>query len=204
MLHGISGATVTMGNGTIHCLTQEDGSFKIETPVNDSIFISYLGYERYSIAPGKNNYLGLIYLKHNAIDLKEIRVESPYLQYQKDSLENRIIYGKEIRDAQRKTKHYIKDFKYTADGFFSEIVVGLSGKKKRQKRFFEQLKRDEKSRFIALFYNTLIVKDLTKLDDSTAEQFIVNNPMPYDFARTASTLEINMWIREKFRNFQSR
>lgn len=203
LLLPISGANVRSSSGK-NFQTKEDGSFKIDASPSDTLYISYFGYEQNRLVVGKDNYLGLIYLNQKTLSLKEIKVESPLLKYRKDSLENRIIYGREIRDAQRKTKYFFKDGMITGEGFLSEIIVGLSGKKKRQKRFFEQLQQDEKSKFIALCYNTAIVKDITRLDDSTADLFILHNPMPYDFARSATPLEIHMWIREQSRNFLCR
>jgi hypothetical protein len=37
------------------------------------------------------------------------------------------------------------------------------------------------------------------IDDSAALAFVDSHPVPYDFVRTASDLELKMWIREEYR-----
>lgn len=133
-----------------------------------------------------------------ATELKTVFVASPILKYKNDSIENRILYRKTYADAAVKTKGHVIQSGIAFDVPLALLADAISGKRKRDKKFLKTIKEDEQAQYVAIFYNKeRIVKNL-KISDSTANVFLLQNPMPYDFVRNAKSIEIDMWIREHF------
>lgn len=49
-----------------------------------------------------------------------------------------------------------------------------------------------------------VVHSLTGLSGEDAGRFMNANPMPYEFARAATELELRAWIRDKFRQYSDK
>lgn len=43
--------------------------------------------------------------------------------------------------------------------------------------------------------------ELTGLNEESTNTFLYQNPMPHDYARQATNLEIKMWIKFSFKNW---
>jgi hypothetical protein len=129
--------------------------------------------------------------------LQEVEVKSPYAKYYEDSAARALLYRKTIKDAKHKPQMNMNNG-IAFDGVISELAYAASGKKKKNKAFVKQLEEDNKQRYIALRYNKETVEKLTGLKNNAAILFIQYNPMQYDFARAATDLEIQMWVRHHF------
>jgi predicted PP-loop superfamily ATPase len=84
-------------------------------------------------------------------------------------------------------------------GLISDLALGISGKKKYYKRFAAEMTMLEEMQYSSIRYTTSLVVAQTGLTDSAAAAFIVRNPIPLDFVRVASELELKMWVREQYR-----
>jgi hypothetical protein len=59
----------------------------------------------------------------------------------------------------------------------------------------------EQDQFVDSRYTPDLVNTLTNLDGDTLAYFMHQYPMPHDYARTATALELKMWIRYNFKVF---
>lgn len=187
-----------------HSFSDKQGKFTIDATVLDTILFSGTGFHLFKITihPYLPLNLDTIFLKRNTHNLKEVSILSGYPKLKSDSIEIYKLYHKRIADAQRKSKtFFIPPFFIYSDGGISELASRISGQKKRDKKFLAMIKNDYEERYIALYYNTAKVKELLKMDDSTAMMFIAKHPMPFDYAKETSALEKDIWIREQYKQF---
>ena len=84
-------------------------------------------------------------------------------------------------------------------GLISELALAISGKKKYYKRFAAEMTMLEELRYSTIRYTPGLVTAQTGLDDSAANAFIIKHPIPAEFVRAASELELKMWVREQYR-----
>jgi len=82
---------------------------------------------------------------------------------------------------------------------FSAIAEKFSKKSKRAFQFQKDFYRLESEKFIDTRYTPDLVNELTGATGDSIGHFMYAYPMPYDFARTASDLEIKMWIRTSYK-----
>jgi hypothetical protein len=83
------------------------------------------------------------------------------------------------------------------------IAEKLSRQSKQVFRFQKSFNYWEEVKFIESRYSPDLVRSLTGVSGDTLARFMNSNPMPGDYARAASDLEIKIWIREQFKNWQS-
>ena len=114
-----------------------------------------------------------------------------YTPYQLDSLERRATHKRSL--ARQKSSPFSP---------FSFVAERLSKKSKRIFKFQESFAYWEDQRFIDTRYTPDLVYEMTGLDDDSLAHFMNATPMPYDFARTASDLELKMWIRSRFKQWR--
>ena len=69
-----------------------------------------------------------------------------------------------------------------------------------QKTFAEE----EVNKFIDTRYTTSLVAKLTGLTGDSVAHFMYDYPMPYDYARNATDLELKMWIRSSYKEWIKR
>ncbi|MDI9338847.1 MAG: hypothetical protein QM539_10560 [Alphaproteobacteria bacterium] len=136
-----------------------------------------------------------------AIELNQVNSYSNLFRYKKDSIWNRGFYHKIIEDSKRKPEIIVLPIGICISGGFTYLANKISGKTRKYKKFLKQIETDEKESFIQIFYNSNRVKEVVCTSDSIATAFIQAKPIPYDFLRVASPLEINMWIRENYKIF---
>jgi hypothetical protein len=67
------------------------------------------------------------------------------------------------------------------------------------KAFQERFKAGENQLFTDTRYNAAAVTALTGLEGASLSAFMNACPIPYDFVRTATDLEVKMWIRYNYR-----
>lgn len=133
--------------------------------------------------------------------LKEVEVLSDMGRYKRDSAFMDTVYRKAFKDANSKIK-----FKMTNGLVFenlpSEVAKKLTGRKKREKKFLHTYQAMQSEKLVAIRYNSSSVGSVTGLKGDDAARFINANPMSEGFARTASELELKMWIRDHYKRWR--
>lgn len=142
-------------------------------------------------------------LSKRMIELKEVEVLSDMARFKRDSALKRTIYRKALKDAATRVEPQLLanpgQVGITLGGGVSAFAMWVSGKKKKLKKFSAMLEADERQRFTGIRYNAGVVSRVMGIDDSAALAFVDSHPMPYDFVRVASDLEIKMWIRNEYK-----
>jgi len=182
----------------------ENGFYQILADKNDTLQFLLNGYSPLllTVSIANKQKLETVFLKELHQTLKEIVIQSDHRI--KDSIDQRIIYKKYINDANfRPSINSINSsgmgFGLSFNGLVSYAVSVVSGRQSRLEKFKRNLENEEKSKYINTKYNVLLVQDVLKLDAEAAQQFILKNPMPIEFAAQATALEMKIWIREAYK-----
>ncbi len=179
--------------------TDENGRYAIAAAKDDAISFSYVGFtpvQRLAV-PGMNLDIALLPL---SIDLKDFTLHKEYTPYQKDSIELATLYSKELNTQRIKPKVGLNNG-LQVDGLIGSAVQKMSKSYKRNKRFKETFLKDEQQKYIDTKYTPALVTVITSLTGDTLITFMNSYPMEYDFARTATELELKMWIRDNYKNY---
>jgi hypothetical protein len=121
-------------------------------------------------------------------------------QFQKDSAELATTYKKELD--KRPIKPKVKmDGGLSVSGLIGAPVQRMSRSYKQNKKFREAFQKDMEQRFIDTRYKPELVTSLTGMKGDSLVQFMNTHPMDYTFARTASDLEVKIWIRESYKAY---
>lgn len=124
-------------------------------------------------------------------ELDEYVFKSRFTPYQLDSMERQQTYSRVL--AREKGGSVLSPVSFLAEK--------LSGRSKQIFRFQKSFQYWETEKFIETRYTAELTETLTGLKGDTLRHFMNLNPLPYDFARSASDLELKMWIREKYRQW---
>ena len=178
--------------------TTSSGVFNINAILGDTLLLSHPAYTFSAREVSMIMTREIFYIEKKRYEMEEVEVLSDMAKYKKDSADKYIFYRKTLKDA-----HHTPGMGFNnglaVDGLFSALALKVSGKGKKAKKFSEMLERDEMVKFANVRYNPKLVMSLTGLTEEDAINFIMNNPMPYDYVRAASELEIQMWIRDTYR-----
>ncbi len=190
-------------------VTDDQGAFRIYALPGDTLQISLVGYlERSLVLHGmEGSAFRRVALSRDLVRIDTVVVTPGLTPYQRDSLERRNAYGKEMDKKPAKFKmnrpHRLYGGygagKMTFNGPLSSFTQKHSKKYKRLKTFQDHFKADENQHYIDSRYNAELVTELTGFTGDTLSAFMEAHPIPYDFARTATDLEIRMWIRYNYR-----
>lgn len=173
--------------------TDMEGAFSIAAAPAHELAISILGYHTQKIKAAQAEERETIQLRRKAVGLNEITVRPNWTPYQADSF--------------ARARTYKRTLEYKPSGSVMSPVSALaevfSKKKKRRQRFQKDFYAMEKERFADTRYYPALVSELTDLQGDSLAQFMNRYPMPYDYARAASDLEIKMWIRNNFKEWEA-
>ncbi len=137
------------------------------------------------------------------IELAGVEILSPLAKYQRDSAFNRQFFRKELSYAHARPELSVGASGagpgVGASGLISQLALMASGKRKSARRLEEEMLYLEGLQYSAIRYTPWLVSSQTGLDDSSAASFIIRNPIPNDFLRMASELELKMHIRELYK-----
>jgi hypothetical protein len=137
------------------------------------------------------------------VQLKGVEVLSPMARYKRDSAFNRQFFRKDLSYVPSQIKMGSVSagtgFGVSVGGVLSELALLATGKKKDVRRLQEEMLYLENLQFTSIRYNPALVSAQTGLNDSAATAFVVRNPIPSDYLRVASELELKMRIRETYR-----
>jgi hypothetical protein len=131
--------------------------------------------------------------------LKEVEV-STYGRFQQDSAHIESTY-REIIDA-RPTPMVRSIFPPAIS--VTAVAEKFSRKYKRKWAFQKRVVNYQQEQFIATRYYPALVRQLTLLEEEELVLFMNKYPMAYDFARTASPIEIKFWIKANFKDYKAK
>lgn len=172
------------------------GHFQIKAQPGDSIlFYSQGYYPTQMMVPGNRANNGDVFrtisMKRKAIMLQEVSIRPGWTPYQLDSIERRQTYRGALD--QKKTTSVFSPASLLADN--------ISRKAKQRWRFQKNYAQWEQQKFMDTRYTPGEVYKLTGLQDDSLAAFMNAYPMSYDYARTASDLEVKMWIKYNYRQW---
>lgn len=200
---GISDVLVANKRSGESTYSDSSGIYHINALAGDVLIFYRLGYstkkENIHIVNGS---AAPVTLSASELKLDEVHVQGH--TYKMDSVERSIIYGRGLRDARKVI--YVRP---GIGGFIfynlpSQLAKRVTGRLKREKHFLKLFEEGEKERFIATRYNIPVVNEVTGLAGDTAGIFLNTYPIDYEFARTASDLELRMWVRDNFKQYRNK
>jgi hypothetical protein len=133
-------------------------------------------------------------MKSTPIMLKGVLIKRGPTQYQQDSARRANIYQDVLEYEQQKS----------VMSPVTSVYQKFSKKHKNTRKFKNQIVNMELQNFIDSRYTKELVVTLTKMPEEEAQTFINAYPMEYQFARTASELEIKMWIKYNYQEYIKR
>ncbi|MCB9047738.1 MAG: carboxypeptidase-like regulatory domain-containing protein [Chitinophagales bacterium] len=170
-----------------------EGYFTIQAVAGDKVAFSYIGYKaaQYQMPISVGVYTADINLEAISYRLQEVILMPDYTQYQIDSIENVKTYRPFL--SRSKSSVLGSPFSFVAEKF-----------NKRSKQIFKFQKKFnqwEDARFIDTRYTPELVAEMTGMQGDSLGHFMNAYPMPYDYARAATDLEMKMWIRYHYREW---
>ena len=179
--------------------TDSSGRYKIRAFEGDLLFYYRIGfYSTRQPVRVKDGEIVTVVLEGSDVLLDEVNVEAR--TYKMDSLERAIIYHKPINAANEKVQTQI-GFGISFSGLIGKMASKLTGREKRVQNFKRRFNQGEQDKFIATKYTLPLVTKTTGLTGDDALIFMDHFPMPYEFARTASDLELQMWVRNNYNQY---
>jgi len=174
--------------------SDKDGNFSIAAGPEDEVAFNLLGYQSQKLKGTQLASQEKVQLRRTTIGLSEVTVRPDWTPYQADSF--------------ARTRTYKRVLEYRPNGSLmspaSALAEVFSRKKKQRLRFQKDFYRMEKERYTDTRYTPELVAELTRLEGDTLAHFMNLYPMPYDYARVASDLEIKMWIRGNFKDWMAK
>lgn len=189
----IQGATITNTATQMFVFTDERGQFNIEGNANDKVTFYCPGYraETHVIIPGLDGIRLNFQMRLSSRELQEVVIKQRYkTKYQVDSADRR---AEQSRVLARQKSNIASPVSFLAER--------LSRKQKAMFRFQKNFDRMENEQFSDSRYTPELVNTLTNLGGDTLAYFMNQYKIPYDYARTATPLELKMWIRYNYKNF---
>lgn len=174
--------------------TDRNGAFELKEKVGEYLVFSYIGYRNLvlEVKQEMDQTEQRIVMRVKPVTLKEVRVAPGPTEYQQDSMYRANIYEDAFNYKQQKSVMSPVTTLYDA----------FSKKQKAFRHFHEQIEDMEKQKFIDTKYNKDMVMALTKSNENEALEFMKVYPMEFEYARTASDLEIKMWVKYYYQEFQ--
>lgn len=174
--------------------TDEKGNYTVAARTGDVIAFTYVGYKNKQLTcPDAILVATLnVELEPTEYQLEEFRLRPGHLtQYQMDSAERASIYKFPL----------LREHSSPVTSPVSAIAELFNKNSRRIFEFQKNFHAGETEKFIDTKYNPEIVEKLTGATGDSIGHFMYAYPMPYNFARLASDLEIKMWIRDSYRKW---
>ncbi len=179
--------------------TDERGAFVLPTKNGDVISFSYIGYHTIQRLAATDSVL-TVSMFPLSVSLQEYILHPDYTPYQKDSAEMATRYSTELNKKPIKI-----GFNSANGGGFSGLIGApvqkMSKSYKLNKKFQENYKKDQEQKYIDTRYTPELTTALTGYAGDSLAIFMNTYPMEYKFARSATDLEIKMWIRQNYKDY---
>jgi hypothetical protein len=197
----LSPVTIVNLNTQQSTYTDDKGNFVLPAKTGDQIWFSYVGYHNTQqvTPPGIGVAEIQVGMFQQNFELQEYVLHN-YTPYQLDSIEMAALYNKELNTTPIKPTVGFNNG-IAVNGLIGSAVQKMSRSYKRNKRFKKEFEQIEEEKFIDTRYTPELVASLTGFSGDSLAYFINAYPMDYDFARTASDLELKMWIRYNYREY---
>jgi hypothetical protein len=171
--------------------TDASGTFVIRAAAGQRIIFSYLGYKTQELKAPEGYTSQRIELARQSYQMNEYIVRPKYTPYQADSIQRHSTYQRAL--ARKKGG--------SLGSPVTLLAEKLSKRSKQIFRFQQEFNYWEDQRYIDTRYTPELVGALTRLEGDTLASFMNAYPMPHDYARAASELELKMWIRTNYREW---
>lgn len=174
--------------------TNERGLYSIRARQGQVIAFSYIGYKSAQLATPSSVLIANVNVSLERSDylLQEFKFRPGHLtKYQLDSAERRAIYKVPLQ--RRPPSPFASPVSAVAEKF--------SKRAKMMYRFQKNFIAGEAEKFIDTRYTPDLVTTLTGITGDTIGNFMYAYPLPYDFARAATELELKMWIRSNYKEW---
>lgn len=193
----LTGALVTNVSQGQTTAAGDKGAYTMLKQVGDTLRFSLLGYyELLLIITSDQEEIRDVTLQEQSFYLQEVEINPDWTPYQRDSIQRSQTY-KSALNRQRASSSVLGSIVSP----FSALAEQFNKKSKHIKRFQDNFPQWEAQHFIDTRYTFEAVATLTKLRGDSLAAFINAHPMPVDFARAASALEIKMWILYNYRQW---
>ena len=179
--------------------TDERGAYLLSAQDGDVISFSYTGYHTIQRLDSANHDLRVMLFPWS-VRLQEYVLHPGYTPFQQDSANMSTRYSTEL------LKQPIKPSFSSANGGGFSGLIGAAVQKvsksyKQNKKFKKNFQQDMEQKFIDTRYTPELTAALTGFTGDTLATFMNSYVMEYKFARTATDLEIKIWIRDNYRDY---
>lgn len=177
----------------VSTFTDEQGFFTLNANNNDLIYFEAPGFKLSSrkVGVAKNGQSEMnVSLMKLSFQLEEFVFRLNFSAYQLDSIERRAVYSRAL------ARH-----KSSLGSPVSWIAEKFNKNSKQIFKFQKNYNYWEDQKFIDTRYTPELVGQLTRLSGDSLAFFMNAHPIPFDFARAASELELKIWIREQFKDW---
>lgn len=171
--------------------TDANGAFTINAQKGDQISFTAMGYKaQEKTVPSALGVAEMqVDLFHLSYELEDFVYRPKYSPYQIDSIERKSTYQRAL--AREKSGSIMSPVTLLAEK--------LSKNSKQIFRFQKSFSYWEDQKFIESRYSPRLVQQLTGLTGDTLAYFINLYPIPYDYARVASELELKLFIKDNYK-----
>lgn len=171
--------------------TDQKGLYTLPAQPGDIVVFTFVGYNTVRLQKPTSVLIATqnVTMYAAETELKEFTLRPGLTKYQRDSIERQQIYKLPL---QRTRPQAI-----TSPA--SAIAELFSKKAKRVYAFQKTFAAGEMEKYVDTRYTPELVTKLTGITGDTIGHFMYAYPMPYDFARSATDLELKMWIRSNYK-----
>lgn len=173
-------------------LSDQKGMFRLHARYGDTLTVTLVSYESvtFTVKETKQEFVRNIYLNPEANMLETFEV-NPLTPYQRDSLARRNLYNAPL------SREWVSGGRAVFSPM-TALAQQFSRKAKQRRRFQLNYNDWENQKFIESRYTPELVATVVPLRGDTLIAFINNYPIAADFARAATDLELKMWIRYNY------
>ena len=205
----LSGANINIGKTTTS--TDRSGAFEINrNQHNDSLSISYFGYQKYSVPLNNGKAALYIELEAKVISLKEVDIHfNRNNDLQKDFIINRMAYSKQFNYTGPKVMDAFTGNSVKQPGELLSInllvlVEALTKKNTAEYKLNKVLIRDEQAEYVDRKFNKGSVNRIASLKgDSLLVSFWLVTGQTYQFVKQATDYDMEVYIKKSVLQFRA-
>ena len=204
----LSGAIINIGKTTTS--TNRSGAFEINrNEHNDSLSVSYFGYQKYSVPLNNGKAALYIELEAKVISLKEVDIHSNRnSDFRKDSISNRAAYSKQFNYTGPKVMDAFTGNPVKQPGELLSInvlvlVEALTKKSTPEYKFNKVLIRDEQAEYVDRIFNKGNVTRITHLKGDSLLVFLAGYRPTYQFVKKATDYDMEVYVKKSLLQFRA-
>jgi hypothetical protein len=197
----VRGAIIRWSTGTSTSGLQ--GQFTISVASGDTLHVYKQYYQSFRLPVTRTSGPMKIELVKSSIVLKDVII-SARRSDPTDSLVNRAEFEKEFNYKPPEIKDIFMGSAPRSRSTLISFNLGmlyslLTRTKSKEYRFKQKLLADELERFVDRKFNAAIVSDVTGLRGSELNDFLFKYRPSYEFVKTKSAYDLQLYIRESYR-----